>query len=214
MFADLIEHQIRARSIMRILKKLIQLPWMACYLAWGMGTAWVSNHKLPVAVFGLSFGVLGTVTAVAAIFDHHGFWRHVLDRNIQIHLFAGMGLYLLFARLVLAVERPTGKRLPWWLWYFLPVAFVMAISVCQEYVFSLMGETKGAHGDYHYWMAQGERIKASKSFADNATWFSGSMIAAWWSYFMPKRLWRARLDYLTAIGKIERSNTSARPEKG
>ena len=186
---------------MRILKKLIQLPWMACYLAWGLGTEYIENHKLPFAVFGTAFGVLFGVAAYAYFAGPTGFWQHVLDRNIQMHLCAGVALYLLFSRLLIVVEHLRGhRRFHWFVWFFAPVAAVMAISICQEYVFSILGgpETRWQWGgDYRANGRAGDYVAQFKSFADNATWFAGSMAAAWYCYYCPERNLSARHEYLT-----------------
>ena len=161
----------------------------------GRLSEFVANHKLPVCVFGGSFGILLAVTGYAYFWGPDGFWKHVWERNIQLHLFAGAGLYLLFSRLTLLYERLRDVEFGWFRWFLTPVACVMLISLTQEYGLSMMGETAGHWGgDFDFWT--GHPVERSKSFADNATWFFGSMAAAWYAYYMPARLSSARLQYL------------------
>ena len=133
--------------------------------------AWFIAHRLPVCLFGGLMGALLAVAAIAAIWGPEGFAKHVLQRNLELHLMAGAGLYLLFSRFVLFAERKRKRAFGWFLWYLAPVFSVMAISFTQEYGFSLMGESRGTLGGD--WAYNAESVVARlKSFADSATWLA------------------------------------------
>ena len=179
--------------------------WVVGALFWSKPAnalyGWLGRHKLPVAVFGGAAAVLAAVTLAAAAWGPPDFWKHVVHRNVEMHLFAGAGLYLLFQRVLLAVERKLAKRhdrkwrMSWAAWYLIPFAMVMAISFTQEYGYSLLGDSRGTvGGDWEY--NKHSVIERIKSFADNATWFFGSLAAAWSAYFSAERQWFARMDYL------------------
>ena len=154
---------------------------------------WIKKNARYFYVFGGMVAVLFAVAGAAAIWGPPGFWKHVLQRNLELHLMAGAGLYLLFKRLLLLVERRIHKRkgVKYWrlkplVWFLTPVACVMAISLTQEYGLSLMGESFGTlGGDWKY--NEGSLVARAKSFADNATWLFGSLAAAWSSYFCGNR---------------------------
>ena len=163
---------------------------------------WLRKHVLPVALFGGLAATLLAVTAIAAIWGPSGFWRHVVQRNVEMHLLAGTALYVLFGRFQLLAERlyrkRSGKRswrLPWPAWFFGPVAVILAISLTQEYGLSMLGESAGTWGgDWAYNKASlPERFK---SLADTACWMWGALAGAWATYFMADRYDLARDDYL------------------
>ena len=151
--------------------------------------------QLPIAIFGGALATLAAVTAAAAIWGPPDFWRHVLQRNLELHLMAGAGLYLLFQRLVLMIETRRRKMFGWFVWFIGPVMCVMAISLTQEYGLSLMGESRSTFGgDWQF--NKGSAVERAKSLADNATWLFGSLAAAWASYFAAVRNETARNHYL------------------
>ena len=149
----------------------------------------------PLCVFGGLFGVLALVTLAASVWGPSGFWKHVLDRNIQLHLFAAMGLWMLFSRLLMIVENRRKRVFGWFVWYGAPVLCVLAISLTQEYGYSMLGESRGTvGGDWAY--NKGSAVARAKSFADTATWMAGSLIAAWYAYFSAVRNETGRNHYL------------------
>ena len=202
---------------MRIAKRIFEWLYMAAYLAVGLTTEWIARHKLPVAVFGPLLGVIFAVWLEAR--GDGQLQDHILNREFSVHLGWGALLYMLLTRLIWVAEIRTKRYLDWFAWYLLPTAIIAAINATNEWVIAMTLAPVGCEG-CHWGTVGGDWARAKimgdeplrwKSVADMAGWQIGALACAWYTYFMPRRLWRARIGYLRHRGDIS-SGTGAVPE--
>ena len=119
---------------------------------------------------------------------------HVGGRQL-LHLGWGALLYMLFSRLALVGERQAKVHFGWMLWYFLPIALVLAAALNQEFGWTVR-DWQIQPGDYRHFE---DPVDKAKSFSDIPCWLFGAIVAAWRDYFMGHRLVVARNDYLTGL---------------
>ena len=143
---------------------------------------WILKDSLPWLLFSSLSLVLVVVVLVAYVWGPDGFWKHVLERNLELHLAGACGLYYAFGAEIMLIEwivrKCGGKyRISPEMLFLGPVLEIAVVSMTQEYVYSLMGASAGTWGgDWTY--NNRNPVEQFKSIADNAVWLLGSMWTA------------------------------------
>lgn len=197
--------------------------WVVGALFWSKPAnaayGWLGRHKLPVAVFGSLLAVILAVAAYAGAQGRTELVKHIFDREFVVHFGVGTWAYMLLQRTLLVIERKRSKRLenrnrlPWAVWYFVPMAALLTVNSINEWGFAMTPIPEYCiEGNLGcgYWggdwaraalKPEGSLALKLKSIADIAAWSFAALAAAWWMYFSAERQWFARMDYLKWKGK-------------
>ena len=207
------------RLLKRIALRIVIAGKVLGQLAWDSVAGYIRRNRLGWIVAGLGIGI-GTTLVIAA--THPDGAGHIMSRAFLVHWGWAALLMMLYSRLVILGERlyhrsrPAWIHVPWWAWYTIPAAAVVAGAAANEF---LVGATRildlsgaaAAGVPYSTWI-RGDYILAeqgllpalpgelptppAKSWSDIASWAFGSLTTAWYWYYCGDRLAAARYECL------------------